>query len=66
MYQHTEYFENTIIYDFEEELHDFFSKKITRFTKENNQIYKMLKKARYGDLMIEIINKKLNEENKHE
>lgn len=42
LYEHTEYFERGYESDFDEKLHHFFAKKITRFTKEYNELIKLV------------------------
>lgn len=42
LYEHTEYFERGYESDFDEELHHFFAKKITRFIKDYNELLSLI------------------------
>lgn len=42
LYEHTEYFERGYESDFDEKLHHFFAKKITRFNKEYNELTSLI------------------------
>lgn len=52
LYERTELFERGYEDDFDENLHNFFAKKITRFNKEHNELLKLL-----SNEVIEYINK---------
>lgn len=49
LYEHTEYYENKYEWEFEQELHNFFAKKITRFSKEIIELYKILDDMKYSE-----------------
>lgn len=56
LYDHTELFENKYEMDFQTDKHNFFAKKITRYTKEENELIKLLndkelKELRYKQLI---------------
>lgn len=42
LYTHTELFENGYERDFDEKLHNFFAKKITRFERDKQELWKLL------------------------
>lgn len=42
IYEHTEFFENGYESNFDEEFHNFFAKKITRFAKEQHQLFNLM------------------------
>lgn len=42
LYKNTQLYEHGYESNFDENLHDFFAKKITRFQKEINELYKLL------------------------
>lgn len=42
LYTHTELFENGYERDFDERLHNFFAKKITRFEHDKHELWKLL------------------------
>lgn len=44
LYEHTELFENSYELEFEQDLWSFFAGKITRFTKDYNEIIKRMNK----------------------
>lgn len=44
LYEHTELFERGYESDFDEKLHHFFAKKITRFNKEYNELTNLIPK----------------------
>lgn len=43
LYEHTDLFEQENIADFPEELYSFFAGKITRYQKDINQLYKLVR-----------------------
>lgn len=42
LYEHTELFERTYMFEYNEELFHFFAKKITRYAKEENELNQIL------------------------
>lgn len=56
LYEHTELFENGYESEFDELLHNFFAKKITRYTKELNELYLLV-----PDNIREVVQKNLRE-----